>query len=219
MILLITACIIDDDHYTVEVFAEYLEILGVKVVSVGYDGKMAVDIYKKYKPDIVFLDLIMPEYDGIHALSEIRSLEPDAKIVILTAYLDSINAEKLELLKPTDIFIKPFEIEKIKSAIEKISQKQDHAVFTDEKKALVSLTITQTLLKMSPSVVNEVGSRLYTKHHCYFADCLEHPEYLNGILTEIFGDGAKVVTDKILQSLAEFKDQQPISNFLAVLAK
>ena len=40
MILLITACIIDDDHYTVEVFAEYLEILGVKVVSVGYDGKM-----------------------------------------------------------------------------------------------------------------------------------------------------------------------------------
>lgn len=216
---MITASIIDDDHYTVEVFSEYLEILGVKVVSVGYDGKTAVDIYKKYKPDIIFLDLIMPEHDGIYALSEIRNLDPDAKIVILTEDLDSINAEKLELLKPTDIFIKPFEIEKIKSVVERISQKQDHVIFTEEKKALISFTITQTLLKMSPSTVNEVGSRLYAKHRCYFADCLEHPEYLNEVLTEIFGKGAKVVTDAILESLVEFKDQQPISNFLAVLAK
>jgi two-component system chemotaxis response regulator CheY len=216
---LVTAAIIDDDQDAVGVFAEYLEVLDIKVVSVGHDGKAAVDIYKKYKPDIVFLDLMMPKYDGAYALSEIRNLDPNAKVVILTAYLDSTNSKKLELLKPTEIFIKPFDMEKIKGAVEKITQKLDHTIFSEEKKALVSITISQTLLKMSPSATNEVGRRLYTKYRCYFSDCLEHPEYLNDVLTEIFGNGAKVVTNAIRQSLAEFEDQYPISNFLAVLSK
>jgi two-component system chemotaxis response regulator CheY len=73
MQVLTTAAVIDDDKDTVEVFAEYLQICKVNVVAFGYDGKAAVDIYKKYRPDIVFLDMLMPQYDGIYALREIRT--------------------------------------------------------------------------------------------------------------------------------------------------
>lgn len=215
---MIITIVIDDDQDTAKVFAEYLDIIGVQVLSIGHNGKTAVDSYKKYKPDIVFLDLMMPEYDGIYALEEIRKFDQNAKVIIITAYLDATYSSKLELLKPTDVLLKPFDMDQIKPAIEKIMQKQP-TVFVEEKKALVSFTIAQALLKMSPSATNEVGSRLYAKYHCYFSDCLEHPEYLNDILTEIFGNGAKVVTDAIRQSLSEFEDQHPISDFLVALSK
>ena len=213
---MITAAVIDDDKYTVEVFAEYLEISGVKVIATGYDGKAAVEIYKKFKPDITFLDLAMEEYDGIYALEKIREIDPRSQIVIITADLDLRNSEKLEALKPTEIFIKPFDMENVHNIIKKIT---DRNTISEEKKALVSFTIAHALAKMSPHATNEVGIRLYSKYQCYFVDCLEHPEYLKDILAEIFGSGAKIVTDEIKKNLAEFENQYPIPDFLAALSE
>jgi len=215
---LITATIIDAHQDTAQVFAEYLQIIGVNVVAVGHDGKAAIDIYKKYTPDIVFLDLMMPGDDGIYAFKEIRAMDSDATIIVVTADLSKDIEDALATLKPNEIVFKPFDVDKIKIIVDKLMQKPK-ITFPEEKKALVSFTITQALLKMSPSATNEVGSRLYAKYRCYFSDCLEHPEYLNDILTDIFGNGARVVTDAIRQSLAEFEDQHPISDFLAVLSK
>ncbi|MEW6042977.1 MAG: response regulator [Thermoproteota archaeon] len=115
-----TAAVIDDDKDTVEVFAEYLQICKVNVVAFGYDGKDAVDIYKKYKPDIVFLDMLMPQYDGIYALKEIRTINPNAKVVVITADLDKNAEEKLSDLRPTEIIFKPFDMDKITIFLDKI---------------------------------------------------------------------------------------------------
>lgn len=220
MILLITAGIIDDDKETVQVFAEYLEMLNVKVVSVGYNGKEAVEIYKKYKPDILFLDLMMPEYDGIYGLENIRAINSKANVVIITSDLDARRSEKLERLQPTEIFFKPFELEQIKMLVDKISQtKNSGMMVNNEKKALISFTITQALLNVSPAATNDIGSRLYAKHGCYFSDCLEHPEYLRDALYETFGKGAEAIIITIKQSLAEIEQQQEISNFLHVISK
>ncbi|MEM4250114.1 MAG: hypothetical protein QW395_07525, partial [Candidatus Nitrosotenuis sp.] len=76
-----------------------------------------------------------------------------------------------------------------------------------------------TLLELSQSASNEVGDRLYAKYNCYFSDCLEHPEYLKDILYEIFGEGSSSIIKMIRDKLEKFEDQQPISNFLFVLAK
>ncbi|MEM4253621.1 MAG: response regulator, partial [Candidatus Nitrosotenuis sp.] len=64
----ITAIIVDDEKDMTEVFAEYLKIIDVDVLGIGHNGKDAVDLYKRHRPDIVFLDLMMPEYDGLYAL-------------------------------------------------------------------------------------------------------------------------------------------------------
>ena len=116
---MITAIVIDDDADTVDVFCDYLEIKHVDVLGRGHNGKMAVDLYQKYKPDIVFLDLMMPEYDGFYALENIRKINPESKIVVITADLRADSEVRLNELKPTAILIKPFEIEKITRLLEK----------------------------------------------------------------------------------------------------
>lgn len=118
---MVTAIVIDDDLDTVDVFCDYLEIKNVQVVGRGYDGKKAVELYQAHKPDIVFLDLMMPEYDGLYALENIRKINPESKIVIVTADLREETAAKLSRLKPTRVFIKPYDIEKISQMISTIN--------------------------------------------------------------------------------------------------
>jgi CheY-like chemotaxis protein len=118
---MVTAIVVDDDVDTVDVFCDYLEIKNVQVVGRGYNGKMAVELYKVHKPDVVFLDLMMPEYDGLYALENIRKISPEAKIIIVTADLRDDTASKLSKLKPTRVFIKPYDIEKISQIVGSIN--------------------------------------------------------------------------------------------------
>ncbi|MEM2786061.1 MAG: response regulator [Candidatus Nitrosotenuis sp.] len=217
---MVTAAIIDDDKAIVRVFAEYLKLLNVKVVAIGHDGKQAAEIYKKYTPDVLFLDILMPKYDGIYGLREIRAMNPYANVVIITADINKDIEDRLEGLHPTEIIFKPFDMYKLKRMLEEIKKsKSMEFMAIDAKRALVSFTITETLLELSQSASNEVGDRLYAKYNCYFSDCLEHPEYLKDILYEIFGEGSSSIIKMIRDKLEKFEDQQPISNFLFVLAK
>ena len=117
----ITAIVIDDDLDTVELFCEYLEIKGIHVIGKGYDGKEAVELYQKLKPGIIFLDVMMPRYDGFYAASEIQKIDPDAKIIMVTADLTSETAHGLEKLKIPVVY-KPYEFEDIIRAISELMQ-------------------------------------------------------------------------------------------------
>ncbi len=211
--------VIDDDIDTVEIFCEYLQILGIKVVGKGYNGKEAVELYRRKKPDIVFLDLMMPGYDGFYALENIRKLDPNSKIAITTADMRQDTAKRLDELKPTKIFIKPHHIDQIQKFLDDL-QKQEQPVMVHPDKfqnALVSFVIYDTLKQISESTVDEVGNRLYAKYSSYFADCLGHPEYLRDILKEVFGDGCRPIMETIKEKLADHAEQRQISNFLVVL--
>lgn len=117
---MITSIVIDDDVDTVDVFCDYLTIVDVKVVGRGHNGKVAVELYQKHNPDVVFLDLMMPDYDGFYALENIRRINPAAKVVVVTADLRRDTADKLKILKPTEVFIKPYDINKISELLAKI---------------------------------------------------------------------------------------------------
>lgn len=119
-----TAIVVDDDKLTVAVLCDYLQTINVKVLARGYDGSQAVQLYKKHKPDIVFLDLIMPEYDGIFALREIRKFDSNATVVVVTSDLRKETGERLDELKPTEVIYKPFAISSIEKAIKKIGTGQ-----------------------------------------------------------------------------------------------
>lgn len=118
-----TAIVIDDDRDNVELFCEYLEIINIKVLGCGYDGKEAVELYAKHKPDIVFLDLLMPIYDGFYALENIRNLDSNAYVVIITAVVDNEGRIKFEKTKPNHIIQKPFDQEQITDVVAKLEQK------------------------------------------------------------------------------------------------
>ena len=115
--------VVDDDYNTVEVFAEFLELSQVNVVGKGYDGKDGVNLYKRLKPDIVFLDVMMPDFDGFYALENIKKINPNALVVMITADLSTETEIKLENMKATSIVYKPFDIQQIIEIIDKLALK------------------------------------------------------------------------------------------------
>ena len=119
---LVSVCVVDDDRDTVEVFCEYLSIKDIEVLGKGYDGRTAVELYKKLKPDIVLLDVMMPDYDGFYALREIRKINPKAKVIMVTADLTSDTEKKLVELKASAMIYKPYEIDSVIETIERVSK-------------------------------------------------------------------------------------------------
>jgi len=104
-----TALVVDDDPDTVEMFSDYLENKGVRVIGKAKDGKEGFELYKKLKPDVIFLDVIMPNYDGFYTLKKIREIDSDAKIIMVTADFSPTTKKKLKELKATDIIYKPYD--------------------------------------------------------------------------------------------------------------
>ena len=112
--------VIDDDRDTVEIFVDYLELKGINVMGMGHSGKDAIELYLKHKPDVVLLDVMMPEYDGFFGLTNIIKQDPNAKVVMVTADMTDDTREKLTELKASGILYKPYEINTVLKTIEKV---------------------------------------------------------------------------------------------------
>jgi len=112
--------IIDDDLDAVNVLNDLCEIYKIPVLAKGYDGKEAIELYKQYKPDVVFLDIFMPKYDGFYALEGIRNIDPQAKIIVITASVDDIVDARLDKLKPSAFIRKPYDFKEIIDIINKL---------------------------------------------------------------------------------------------------
>jgi two-component system chemotaxis response regulator CheY len=78
--------LIDDSKFILEILKTFFqEKLKFNVLSTGGDGNEAIILYRKYRPDLITLDMTMPNKDGVQALKEILSEFPDAKILIISA--------------------------------------------------------------------------------------------------------------------------------------
>ncbi|KAF6242944.1 response regulator [Nitrosopumilus sp. b1] len=114
--------VVDDDRDTVEVFCEYLGIKDIQVLGKGFSGKDAVTLYKELKPEVVLLDVMMPDYDGFYGLRNIREFDPQAKVIMVTADLTSDTEKKLQELNASAILYKPYEIDSVVSTIDRVSK-------------------------------------------------------------------------------------------------
>ncbi|MDE1812868.1 MAG: response regulator, partial [Thaumarchaeota archaeon] len=116
-----TAIVIDDDKDTVSVLCDFLQIKGIKVIGRGYDGLEAVEIYKKLRPDAVFLDVMMEGYDGIYGLEKIKEIRRDAIVIMVTADMTVSTHDKLITLDASAIVYKPYDINEIMHILGKLS--------------------------------------------------------------------------------------------------
>ena len=66
--------IVIDDEDTVRLFSEFLEENGINVIGNGFDGVSAVKLFKETKPDVVLIDLNMPNGSGFYAIKKFRTL-------------------------------------------------------------------------------------------------------------------------------------------------
>ena len=87
------------------------------------------------------------------------------------------------------------------------------------KKALVSLVIETTLLEIGKETYEKVVHNLYKKYQCYLPDCYDHPEYLNEILKDLYGNAHNIIVEKINKQLEEFSYHESISHFVKILSQ
>jgi two-component system, chemotaxis family, chemotaxis protein CheY len=120
VVKMVKVIVVDDDVDTVEVFCEYLEIKDITVVGRGYNGKTAVELYERFKPDIALLDVMMPEYDGFYGLANIKQINPNAKVIMVTADLTSDTEKKLKSLNASAVIYKPYEIDSVIDTINNV---------------------------------------------------------------------------------------------------
>ena len=84
----------------------------------GKNGSEAVELYKSEKPDLVFMDIVMPEKDGNTALSEIKEFDNEAVIIIVSSVGTQDQLKKAIQLGAKDFIQKPFEKNQIQEIIE-----------------------------------------------------------------------------------------------------
>ncbi len=118
---MISAIVIDDEQDVLDVFCEYLKVKNVNVLAEGRNGKDAVELYQKLKPDVVLMDLVMPQYDGFYGIENIRKYDPDSKIIIFSASLTPEYIDMLRKMKVSGISIKPYDMDRIIDLINKVS--------------------------------------------------------------------------------------------------
>lgn len=114
--------VVDDDKDVLEVFTEFLKIKGFNVVGIGYNGKEAVELYKKHSPNAILLDVMMPEYDGIYALYHIRQFDPNAVVIMVTADLSTDTQKKLQEYEASVVINKPYDIDSVVDIIHKMKK-------------------------------------------------------------------------------------------------
>ncbi|BCJ87194.1 response regulator [Effusibacillus dendaii] len=109
----------DDAMFMRVALKNMLEKNGFTVVGEADNGRVAVEKYKELQPDLVTMDITMPDMDGIQAVKEIRKIDPNAKIVMCSAMgqqamvLDAIQSGA------KDFIVKPFEEERVIQSIKK----------------------------------------------------------------------------------------------------
>ena len=114
IIQMVNCVVVDDDPETVSVFCDVLGMIGLDVLITGKNGQDAVKMYEDHRPDLIFVNLIMPKFDGFYAIKNILKGDPDAKIVVVTGDLMAGESYLMNTLKVTAIIYKPFDINIIK---------------------------------------------------------------------------------------------------------
>jgi len=112
-----TILVVDDELKILEIVPLMLKKFGYNVI-IAKNGREAIKLFMRIKPDLVFLDIRMPVLDGCIAYSCIKDVNPNAKIVIMTAYAtDSCVLEILEKHN-TILLEKPFDSLTMKKIVE-----------------------------------------------------------------------------------------------------
>lgn len=83
------AMIVEDNDDARLLLGEQLRALGIDSVGCG-NGREAVDSYLEVKPDIVIMDVAMPQMDGLEATAQLRRMDPDATVFVISAYSEDM---------------------------------------------------------------------------------------------------------------------------------
>jgi two-component system chemotaxis response regulator CheY len=112
--------VVDDALFMRKMICGVAAEAGWQVVGEAANGAEAVSLYQQYRPDLVTMDLVMPIMGGLEALRQIRSLDPEAKVVVVTALDQKQSLMESIRYGAIDFIVKPFERERVLSLLAKL---------------------------------------------------------------------------------------------------
>ncbi|WP_027004943.1 response regulator [Conexibacter woesei] len=111
--------VVDDAAFMRKMVTDALSGGGHEIVGEAANGAEAVARFQELRPDVMTLDITMPEKDGLAALKEIIAVDPGAKVVMCSALGQESKVLESIKLGAKDFVVKPFQAERVLSAIEK----------------------------------------------------------------------------------------------------
>ncbi len=116
-----TVLVVDDEYNIRSMMKEIMEMSGFKVFTAG-NGRDGIDIYQRYKSDIdlIIMDMVMPVMDGRAAFNEIRKINPDQKIFIISGYTQREDLEDILDNGAVGFLRKPFQVKEIVEKVQEI---------------------------------------------------------------------------------------------------
>ena len=112
--------VVDDAIFMRKMIAEILVENGMDVIGEADNGSSAVERYKQLKPDLVTMDIIMPEMNGIDAVRQIIAFDSQAKIVMCSALGQQALVQEAITAGAKDFLIKPFNPSRVVEVVNKI---------------------------------------------------------------------------------------------------
>ncbi|MBB6630427.1 response regulator [Clostridium algidicarnis] len=111
--------IVDDAAFMRMMIKDILEKNGFEVVGEASNGIKAVEMYKKEKPEVVTMDITMPDMDGIEAVKQIKEFDPAAKVIMCSAMGQQSMVMEAIRAGARDFIVKPFQADRVLEAIKK----------------------------------------------------------------------------------------------------
>lgn len=118
----IKVMVCDDSIFVRKKMKDILTLLGVNNIIEAENGQQAVDKYKSESPALVFMDIVMPEKDGVEALSEIIAFDGEARVVMASSAGTQKNLKDALMTGAYDFLQKPVEAADIARIVKKVSE-------------------------------------------------------------------------------------------------
>ena len=112
--------IVDDAAFMRMMLKDVLTKNGLEVVGEAENGVKAIEKYNELNPELVIMDITMPEMDGIQAVKEIKKINPNAKIIMCSAMGQQAMVIESIQAGASDFIVKPFQPERVIEAINKV---------------------------------------------------------------------------------------------------
>src|SRR5690554_6919057 len=112
--------IVDDAAFMRMMIKDILTKNGYTVVGEAENGAKAIEKYKELKPDLVIMDITMPEVDGIQAVKGIKQIDENANIIMCSAMGQQAMVIESIQAGAKDFIVKPFQAERVLEAVRKV---------------------------------------------------------------------------------------------------
>lgn len=112
--------VVDDTLFMRASIRQMLEANGHSVAGEAANGVEAIEKYAAVKPDVILMDITMPDMDGLEALKRIKEIDPKAKVIMCTAMGQQAMVAKAVELGAQQFIVKPFQPDRLMAAIDTV---------------------------------------------------------------------------------------------------